>query len=136
MMGTSQGSRVTDSECIRENIAACRRAGSHFSITCGMNPSVKRAVLAIPDTVRQRITYPTAVSDPDTGELIFDAEVAETPAHTAFAGRTKSEQVTARLIVRRVRDLAKPATVGEQGELGGELPRRGAGAEPRGEDGF
>ncbi|MFD0498376.1 transposase [Streptomyces rhizosphaericus] len=24
-------------------IAACRRAGAHFSITCGMNPSVKRA---------------------------------------------------------------------------------------------
>ncbi|MEU3343214.1 hypothetical protein [Streptomyces sp. NPDC006668] len=55
--------------------------------------------------------------DPDTGELIFDAEVAEIPAYTAFAGRKKSEQVTARLIVRRVRDLAKPATVGKQGEL-------------------
>ncbi|MFF3129243.1 hypothetical protein ACFVRD_45170, partial [Streptomyces sp. NPDC057908] len=31
--------------------------------------------------------------------------------------RTKAERVTARLIVRRVRDLAKPAIVGEQGEL-------------------
>ncbi|WP_338779235.1 hypothetical protein [Streptomyces sp. DG1A-41] len=121
---------VTDSVCIRENIAACRRAGSHLSITCGMNPSVKRAVLAIPDTVWQRVTYPTAVPDPDTGELIFDAEVAETPAHTAFAGRTKSEQVTARLIVRRVRDLVKPATAGEQGELGGELPAWAQGRSP------
>ncbi|MFI9630497.1 transposase [Streptomyces sp. NPDC052042] len=39
------------------------------------------------------------------------------PAYTAFASRKKSEQVTARLIVRRVRDLARPAVVGEQGEL-------------------
>ncbi|GGX07520.1 hypothetical protein [Streptomyces lomondensis] len=48
--------------------------------------SVKRAVLAIEDTAWQQITYPTAVPDPDTGELI-------------------SEQVTARLIVRRARRL-------------------------------
>ncbi|WP_093705264.1 IS1380 family transposase, partial [Streptomyces sp. MnatMP-M27] len=98
-------------------IAACRRAGARFSITCGMNPSVKRAVLAINDSAWQQITYPTAVPDPDTGELIFDAEVAGIPAYTAFASRKKSERVTARLIVRRVRDLAKPATIGEQGEL-------------------
>ncbi|MEU1268411.1 IS1380 family transposase [Streptomyces sp. NPDC005799] len=98
-------------------IAACRRAGARFSITCGMNPSVKRAVLAIDEAAWQQITYPTAVPDPDTGELIFDAEVAEIPAYTAFASRKKAERVTARLIVRRVRDLAKPAVVGEQGEL-------------------
>ncbi|MER6105712.1 hypothetical protein ABT115_26305 [Streptomyces sp. NPDC001832] len=54
--------------------------------------------------------------DPATGERLSDAEVAEIPAYTAFAGRTKAERVTARLIVRRVRDLAKPAVVGEQGE--------------------
>ncbi|MGW9033210.1 IS1380 family transposase, partial [Streptomyces sp. NPDC055722] len=98
-------------------IAACRRAGAHFSITTGMNPSIKRAVLAIPDEAWQQITYPTAVPDPETGELISDAEVAEIPAYTGFASRKKSERVTARLIVRRVRDLAKPAVVGEQGEL-------------------
>ncbi len=98
-------------------IAACRRAGARFSITCGMNPSVKRAVLAIPDEAWQQITCPTAVPDPDTGEPTFDAQVAEIPAYTAFANRKKSCQVTAWLIVRRVRDLAKPATIGEQGEL-------------------
>jgi hypothetical protein len=98
-------------------IAACRRADARFSITCGMNASIKRAIAAVPDTAWQQITYPTAVPDPETGELIFDAEVAEIPAYTAFASRRKSERVTARLIVRRVRDLAKPATVGEQGEL-------------------
>jgi hypothetical protein len=98
-------------------IAACRRAGAHFSITTGMNPSIKRAVLGIPEEAWQQITYPTAIPDPDTGELISNAEVAEIPAYTAFAGRKKSERVTARLIVRRVRDLAKPAVMGEQGEL-------------------
>jgi hypothetical protein len=98
-------------------IAACRRAGARFSITCGMNPSIKRAVLAIPDEAWQQIIYPTAMPDPETGELISDAEVAEIPQYTAFAGRKKAERVTARLIVRRVRDLANPATAGEQGEL-------------------
>ncbi|MCX4734387.1 IS1380 family transposase [Streptomyces sp. NBC_01363] len=98
-------------------IAACRRTGAHFSITTGMNPSIKRAIAAIPDKAWQQITYPTAVPDPETGELVSDAEIAEIPAYTAFASRKKSERVTARLIVRRVRDLAKPAAVGEQGEL-------------------
>ncbi|OKJ40016.1 transposase [Streptomyces sp. CB01580] len=98
-------------------IAACRRAGAHFSLTTGLNPSIKRAIHSIPDTAWQQITYPTAVPDPETGELVSDAEVAEIPAYTAFASRKKTERVTARLIVRRVRDLAKPAVVGEQGEL-------------------
>ncbi|PJN36242.1 IS1380 family transposase [Streptomyces sp. CB02959] len=98
-------------------IAACRRAGAYFSATTGMNPSIKRAVHAIPHQAWQHISYPTAVPDPETGKLISDAEVAEIPAYPAFTGRKKSEQVTARLIVRRVRDLAKPAVVGEQGEL-------------------
>lgn len=50
--------------------------------------------------------YPGAVVDPDTGRLISDAEVAEV-AFTAFTS-TKNP-VTARLIVRRVRDRAKTA---------------------------
>jgi hypothetical protein len=98
-------------------IAACHRAGAHFSITTGMNPSIKRAVHSIPDEEWQQISYPTAVPDPETGELVSDAEVAEISQYTAFASRKKSERVTARLIVRRVRDLAKPAVIGEQGEL-------------------
>ncbi|QIK06076.1 IS1380 family transposase [Streptomyces sp. ID38640] len=98
-------------------IAACRRTGARFSVTTGMNPSIKRAIHSVPDTAWQQITYPTAVPDPDTGELISGAEVAEIPQYTAFTGRQMSERVTARLIVRRVRDLAKPAVVGEQDEL-------------------
>ncbi|GAA2334860.1 hypothetical protein [Streptomyces violaceusniger] len=97
-------------------VAACRRAGAHFSITTGMNPSSKRAIAAIPEGAWTPIRYPRAVTDPDTGELISNAQVTEIPAYTAFTGRRKAEQVTARLIVRRVRDPAKPATIGEQGE--------------------
>lgn len=48
--------------------------------------------------------YPGAVLDPDTGELISDAEVAEVP-FTAFV--STRHPVTARLIVRRVRDRVK-----------------------------
>lgn len=98
-------------------VAACRRHGTHFSITTGMNPSIKRAIAAIPEGAWQPIRYPRAVVDPDTGRLISDAQVAEIPHYTAFTGRKKAEQVTARLIVRRVRDLAKPPIEGEQGEL-------------------
>jgi hypothetical protein len=50
------------------------------------------------------VHYPGAVLDPDTGELISDAEVAEV-TYTAFA-HTK-HAVTARLIVRRVKDRAR-----------------------------
>jgi hypothetical protein len=50
------------------------------------------------------VQYPGAVVDPDTGELISDAEVAET-TFTAF-GSTK-RAVSARLVVRRVRDQSK-----------------------------
>ncbi|MFJ4922007.1 transposase [Streptomyces sp. NPDC088725] len=47
--------------------------------------------------------------------MVSDAEVAETE-YTAFTGRKKAEQVTARLIARRVRRLNPQAATG-QGEL-------------------
>ena len=47
------------------------------------------------------MAYPGAVRDPDTGVWISDAEVAEV-SYTAFAGRP--EEITARLVVRRVKD--------------------------------
>ena len=53
--------------------------------------------------------------DEDTGELISDAEVAETP-YTGFTSRPAARHVAARLIVRRVRRLNPAATAG-QGEL-------------------
>jgi hypothetical protein len=99
-----------------EVVAACRRHGAHFSLSTGMNPSIRAAIATIPDTAWTPIRYPHAIEDPDTGTLISEAEVAEVP-YSAFTGRPKAQQVTARLIVRRVVDRAKPAVEGEQGEL-------------------
>jgi Transposase DDE domain group 1 len=96
-------------------VAACRTAGAHFSLTTGMNPSVAAAIGRIAETAWVPIRYPDAFVDPDTGEMISDAEVAEI-TYTGFTGRKKSEQVTARLIVRRVRRLNAEAAAG-QGEL-------------------
>ena len=84
---------------------ACVNAGVWFSLVLGKNRPVTRAIAAIPDHAWTPVRYPGAVLDPDTGQWISDAEVAEVPAFTAFA--STKEPVTARLIVRRVRDRAK-----------------------------
>ena len=57
------------------------------------------------------IRYPHAVWDDQLDCWISDAEVAETE-YTAFASK-KGQAVTARLIVRRVRDLNKKAAAGQ-----------------------
>jgi DDE family transposase len=82
-------------------VSAARRAAARFSITVTNNSAVKTAITAIAEDAWVPVRYPGAVQDPDTGEWISEAEVAET-WYTAFAG-TKHE-VTARLVVRRVAD--------------------------------
>ncbi len=79
-----------------------------------MHAKVRAAIAAIPEDAWTPITYPRAVWDEDQGRLISDAQVAEVP-YTAFASR-KGQAITARLIVRRVRDLNRKAAAG-QGEL-------------------
>jgi hypothetical protein len=85
-----------------EVITAARRAGACYSVTVSMNRAVRRAIGTIAEDGWTPIRYPDAVEDPDTGELISDAEVAET-TYTAFTGRHRT---TARLVVRRVKDKA------------------------------
>jgi len=75
-----------------------------FSLVLAKNPAVVRAIAAIAEDAWTPVHYPGAVTDPDTGELISDAQVAET-TFSAFA--STKHPVTARLIVRRVRDRAK-----------------------------
>ncbi len=58
--------------------------------------------------------YPRAIWDDQLRAWVSDAEVAEAE-YTAFASK-KGQAVTARLIIRRVRDLNKRAAAG-QGEL-------------------
>ncbi len=98
-------------------IAAARRHHCHFSVTARKNRAVTAAIAAISDDAWTPIHYPHAVFDDQLGQWVSDAEVAEIP-FTAFMSRGKARQVTARLIVRRVRD-ANPdhVTVDAQGEL-------------------
>jgi hypothetical protein len=87
----------------REVIAACRRAGAHFSITAIGNSSVRAAIAGIPEQSWTPIKYPRAIYDESSGQWISDAEIAET-VYTAFNNRNRDTAVTARLIVRRVKD--------------------------------
>ena len=98
-------------------IAAARRHGGCFSITARQDPAVRRAIAAITEDAWTTIRYPDAVFDDQLQQWVSDAQVAEIE-FTAFASRGTKRAVTARLIVRRVRD-ANPAHViaNAQGEL-------------------
>jgi hypothetical protein len=93
---------------------AVRRAGAFFSVTVQMNPHAAAAVAAIGEDARTPVRYPRAIWDDQLGCWVSDAEVAET-RYAAFT-RRKGQAITARLIVRRVRDRNKQAAAG-QGEL-------------------
>lgn len=85
-------------------VDACLRAGARFSVVLLKSRPVQRAIASIDESAWTPVRYPGAVVDPDTGELISDAEVAEV-TFTAFT--STQHPVTARLVVRRVRDRAK-----------------------------
>ncbi len=89
----------------RAVVRACRRGKAEFSLVVTKNRAVQRAIASIPDTAWTPVRYPGAVQDPDTGAWISDAEVAEVP-YTAFAHTT--DQFSARLVVRRVKDARYP----------------------------
>ena len=97
-----------------EVIAAIRRQGARFSVTAPSNSRVKAAIARIDEAARAPVRYPRALRDDQLGCLVSDAEVAETE-HTAFEQGSQGA-VTARLIVRRVRDQNKKAAEG-MGEL-------------------
>jgi Transposase DDE domain group 1 len=111
-----------------DTLAAARRGGARFSVTARMNPAVVAAISRIPESAWTAIRYPNAVWEEDEQRWVSDAEVAET-AFTAFTGRRKSDHLTARLVVRRVKRLNSASCTssaragagqgkhGEQGEL-------------------
>jgi hypothetical protein len=82
-------------------VAAVVNAGATFSLAIARNPAVDAAIGGIPHDACTPVRYPGAVVDPDTGELISDAQVSEVES-AAFAG-TRHE-ITGRLVVRRVLD--------------------------------
>jgi Transposase DDE domain group 1 len=90
---------------------AVRRAGARFSVTVNMDPKIAAAIAAIPEGTWTPIRYPRAIWDDQLRCWVSDAQVAET-GYTAFASK-KGQAITARLIVRRVRDLNKQAAAGQ-----------------------
>jgi hypothetical protein len=92
-------------------IGAVRRGGARFSVTVPMNASIRAAIAAISGDAWTPIRYPRAIWDDQLDAWISDAEVAEAD-YTAFASK-KGQAVTARLVVRRVRDLNKKAADGQ-----------------------
>jgi hypothetical protein len=91
-------------------LGAVRRGGARFSVTVPVNSSIRAAIAAIAEESWTPIRYPQAVWDDQLDCWVSDAEVAEAE-YTAFASK-KGRAVTARLIVRRVRDQNKKAAEG------------------------
>jgi hypothetical protein len=94
-------------------IGAYLRSGARFSVTARLAPAVKAAIAAIPGDAWTAIRCPRAGSDDQLGCWASDAEIAEV-GYTAFTSK-KGQAVTARLVVRRVRDQSHRAH--HQGEL-------------------
>jgi hypothetical protein len=95
-------------------LAAVRRGGAYFSVTVPLYAKVCAVIAAVPPGAWTPVRYPRAIWDDQLQTWVSDAEVAETTC-TAFA-HDKDRAVTARLIIRRVRDQNKKAA-GGQGEL-------------------
>jgi hypothetical protein len=91
-------------------VSACRKAAVRFSITLQSNSKLQAAIAAIGDDAWTAVRYPGAVYDEQLGQYSSNAEVAET-RYTAF--ETSRHKVTARLVVRRVKEL-NPARPGQQ----------------------
>jgi hypothetical protein len=94
-------------------IAACRRRNVRFSITTRIDAKIRAACDSIGEDQWIDIRYPQAIWDEDQQRWISDAQIAET-VYTAFNGTR--HQVTARLIVRRIR-RDHPEQIPGQGEL-------------------
>jgi hypothetical protein len=90
--------------------SAVRHAGAFFSVTVQMNPHVQAAIAAISEDAWTPIQYPRAIWDDQLRRWVSDAQVAEVN-YTAFT--STDQPITARLIVRRVKDLNRQAGQGQ-----------------------
>jgi hypothetical protein len=117
--GTARAAGCTGTLVVRMDSAfygapavwAARKAEARFSVTVRMDPKVRAAIAAIGEDAWTPIRYPRALWDDQLRRWVSDAEVAEVE-YTAFTSR-KGQGITARLIVRRVKDLSPQG----QGEL-------------------
>ncbi len=94
------------------SVAAAVGGGAEVSVTVRMDPAVKRAIAGIPATAWTTINYTDAVFDETTNTWVSRAEVAEV-RFTAFSSRKKAEQITGRLVVRRIPELNPKASHGQ-----------------------
>jgi hypothetical protein len=94
-------------------VVAVLGAGAQVSITVGMDPAVKRAIAAIGEEAWTTINYTDAIYDETTGSWISKAQVAEIP-FTAFVSKKKADQVSGRLVVRRIPELNPKTSEGQQ----------------------
>jgi len=85
-------------------IAAALRQGACFSITARQDKAVRKALSTIGQDAWTSIKYTNAIFDESQQRWVSDAEVAEIN-YTAFTSKPKAKQITARLIVRRVKDI-------------------------------
>jgi hypothetical protein len=85
-------------------VGSAVKAGAQVWVTPRMDPKVKAAIASVPPEAWTPIEYRPAVYDPESGRWISRAEAAEIP-FTAFGSRKRAEQVTGRLVVRRIPDL-------------------------------
>ncbi|MFF1933090.1 transposase [Streptomyces sp. NPDC058228] len=97
-------------------INAWQALKARFSVTVRMNAFAKAAIAAIDKAAWTAIRYPKAVWDEEGQCWISDAKMTEI-GYTVFTSKPKKHQVTARLIVRRVKRQGSPALSAGQGTL-------------------
>jgi hypothetical protein len=93
-------------------IGTARRNQAYFSVTVPMNSSIQAATASVPGDAWTPIEYPQALWDDQLDCWVSDAEVAEIQ-YTAFTSKPRKQQVTARLIVRRIRARNDKAAQGQ-----------------------
>lgn len=86
--------------------ATARRAGAEVSVTVRLDQKIKKTIAAIDETTWTKIKYKDAIFDETTGQWVSEAEVAEVP-FTAFSSKKEEEQLTGRLVIRRVPEKNK-----------------------------
>src|SRR3954452_347063 len=87
-----------------DTVGAAVCAGAEVSVTVRQDRRVKASIAAIAEDAWTPIGYRHAVFDQTSGRWISRAEVAEIP-FTAFGSRPLAQQVSGRLVVRRIPEL-------------------------------
>lgn len=94
-------------------VNAVLRGGADVSVTVRLDKRVKATIATVSDDAWTPIEYTDAVYDEQAQTWVSRAEVAEIP-FTAFTSKKQAEQVTGRLVVRRIPDLNQGGKDGQE----------------------